>query len=188
MRSNTAQLLAGLAVLLVAMYQCMRTLRFANDWLNLAFLCLFLLIPFLAIRVVLRLPRRTKVWCVVLIVPMLAISLFRLLLLATFDIPSALQHRQMSRELSTVQQGRYSVHLAWEETAGGALGPHGVSVEQRMALFPVLNAIKPLDYFEGASEGSLSVLGPNKIELHIPKTSAHREVERVYSLHPWLYF
>jgi hypothetical protein len=63
-----------------------------------------------------------------------------------------------------------------------------VTLEQRMIVLPGLYAVKPLDYFERASEGSLSAAGPDRIELHIPKTNLHQEVDRVYSLKPWLYF
>jgi hypothetical protein len=51
-----------------------------------------------------------------------------------------------------------------------------------------LYAVKPLDYFDGASEGSLSTTGPDRIQLQIPRTDRHQEVHRVYSLKPWLYF
>jgi hypothetical protein len=187
--SNPAHQLIGLAVLLVVMYLCMRTLRFTNDWLNLGFFGLFLLVPLLAIAIViLRLPGRAKVWTSVFLSPFVAISLLGLLSLVTFDIPAVVAHRQLSRELSTVQQARYSVHLAWQETAGGALGPHGVLLEQRRTIVPGLYAVKTLGYFEGASEGRISAVGPDRIELHIPNGLMHREVDRVYSLKPWLYF
>ena len=187
-RSNSVRQFLGLGVLMAAMYMCTRTLRFSNNGLNLAFVCLFFLLPFLAAWVALRLRRRAKVVAAVVLAPILTISLLFLLMMAIFDIPAAVGHRQLSRELSTVEQGRYSVHLAWEESAGGALGPHGVSLEQRMVILPGLYAVKPLDYFDRASEGSLSTAGPGKIKLHIPNTSLHREVDCVYSLKPWLYF
>lgn len=187
--SNAVHQLVGLAVLLVAMYACMRVLRSTNEWFNLAFVGLFLLVPLLAITVaILRLRGKSKVWAAVLLAPMVAISLLRLPFLLILDVPSVVEHRQLSRELSTVQQGRYSVHLIREETAGGALGPHGVGLEQRMPFFAGLYAVKFLDYFEGASGGSISAAGPDRIELHIPNTTMHREVDRVYSLKPWLYF
>ena len=62
-----------------------------------------------------------------------------------------------------------SVHLLWEETAGGALGPHGVGLEQRMFVVPGLYLVKPLDYFEGAHEGSLAFEGTDKVRVYIPK-------------------
>jgi len=126
-----------------------------------------------------------------LLTPLLVISVPRLLMMATNDIPDAVTHRQLSRELCALQQGQYSVHLAWEETSGGALGPHGVSLEQRRNILPGIYAVKYLDYFEGASEGSLSFAGPNKVALYIPVAGYHQDkknVQRVYFLRPWLYF
>jgi len=111
----------------------------------------------------------------------LGLLLSAVLAYVTSDIPAAVEHRQMSRELGTVQQGGYSVHLAWRETAGGALGPHGVLLEQRRTVLPGLYAVRFLDYFEGASEGSISIAGRDRIELHIPNTVSHGEVDRVYS-------
>ncbi len=180
----------GLATLMAFMYLCMCTLCFSNNWLNITFVCLFYLLPFLAVRgaLRLRLRRRSKVVAAVVLVPILAISLFSLLMIAIFDISAEVGHRQLSRELGTVSQGSYSVHLAWEESAGGALGPHGVILEQRRIVVPGLYAFKTLDYFDGASEGSLSAAGPDSVELHIPHWSGHQDVDRVYSLKPWLYF
>jgi len=178
----------GLAALMTFMYWCMCTLCFSNNWLNLAFVCLFYLLPFLAVRGALRLGRQAKVVAAVVLAPILIMSLFFLFGMAIFDIPAEVGHRQLSRELGTVEQGRYSVHLAWEETAGGALGPHGVRLEQRRIIVPGLYAFRTLDYFDGAREGSLSAAGPDSVELHIPDTRVHQEIDRVYSLKPWLYF
>jgi hypothetical protein len=186
--ANPEHQLFGLAVLLAAMYVCSRTLRFTNDWFNLAFLVLFLIVPLLAIPFVLRLPRESKVWGAVLLAPMVAFSLLGFPVVLIFDIPALVEHRELSRELGTVQQGRYSVLLLWEKTAGGALGPHGVGLQQRMPLFPGLYAKKSLDFFEGAFEGSISSAGPDRIKLHIPDNGRHQQVDRVYSLKPWLYF
>jgi hypothetical protein len=121
-RSNPVLHFIGLGVLMAAMCLCMRILRFSKNELNLAFVCLFFLLPFLAARVALRLRRWAKVVAAVVLAPILANSLLFLLMIAIFDIPAAAGHRQLSRELSTVEQGHYSVHLAWEESAGGALG------------------------------------------------------------------
>jgi hypothetical protein len=166
----------------------MCTLYFSNNWLNIAFVCLFFLLPFLAVPGALRLGRRSKVVAAVVLTPILTMSLLLLLMFAIFDISAEVGHRQLSRELGTVDQGGYSVHLAWEESAGGALGPHGVRLEQRRIIVPGLYAFRTLDYFDGASEGSLSVAGPDRIELHMPSRVGHEEVARVYSLKPWLYF
>jgi hypothetical protein len=173
------------------MYLCMGAFRFTHEGLNLAFGCLFLILPFFAIKPALRLPQWAKIATLTLVVPMLVFSVVGLSAMAACDIPDAINHRQPSRELCALYQGRYSVHLVWEETSGGAVGPHGVGLEQRMSILPGLYAVRFLDYFEGASEGSLSFVGPNRVSLNIPIAGYHqdqRNVQRVYSLKPWLYF
>jgi hypothetical protein len=173
------------------MYLCMRTLRFTHAGLNLAFGCLFLVLPFFAIKPALRLPRRAKTMTLILLTPLLAFSAFGLLATMVADIPDAIGHVQLSTELCTLDQGQYSVHLAWEETAGGAVGPHGVGLEQRRNIFPGMYAVRYLDYFEGAREGTISFVGPNMVSLYIPIAGYNEDqknVRRVYSLKPWLYF
>jgi len=188
--SNPVRRLLGLVGLMVTMYLGLRTLRFSNNWYNLAFYFLFLLLPFVALRLALRLRRRAKILAVVVLAPLLAFSSIGLLAFVACDIPAEAGHRELSRELSTVRQGRYSLHLVREQTAAGAVGPHGVGLEQRMTILPGLYTVKYLDYFEGASEGSLSVPEPSRIELYIPNAgySYKHEVHRVYLLKPWVYF
>jgi len=189
--SSHVRHLVFLAAVMIAMYLCMRTLRFTHHGLNVAFASLFLSVPLFGIRPALRLRRWPKILALVLLTPLLAISIPRLLMMATNDIPDAIGHVQLSRELGSLQQGQYSVHLAWEETAGGAVGPHGVSLEQRRSILPGLYIVKSVDYFEGASEGSLSWVGPNTVSLYIPLAGYdqdQKDLRRVYSLKPWLYF
>jgi uncharacterized membrane protein (UPF0136 family) len=186
--SATRQLLV-IAALLGLGYVCTRTLRFTNDGLNLAFVCGFLLVPFFAIRPVLRLHRWPRSFVGVILTPLLAFSSLALLFTVGCDIPAYVEHIELSTELSSVQQRNYSVHLLWEETAGGAAGPHGVGVQQRMFIVPGLYTVKSLDYFEGACEGSLSVEGPDKVRLHLTKScSLQQEVDKVYSLKRRVYF
>jgi len=149
-RRNPVRQLVVVAALIALGYVCIRTLRFTNDVLNLAFVCAFLLVPFLAVRPVRRLGRWPKVFTTIVLVPLLALSSLCLLLVATCNVPAAARHRELSRELSSVRLGPYSVHLLWQETAGGAVGPHGVGLEQRMFIVPGLYIVKHLDYFEGA--------------------------------------
>jgi hypothetical protein len=193
--SNTSskpfQHLVLLIVLMAFMGLCMRTLRFTHTGLNIAFGCLFLLLPLFAIKPALRLPRRAKIVTLMLLMPLLAFSSVCLLGMAACDIPDEVNHRQLSRELCTLQQGQYSVHLAWEETSGGAVGPHGVMLEQRRTILPGIYAVKSLDYFEGATEGRLSFVGPNIVSLYIPVAGYRhdqRSIQREYSLRRWLYF
>jgi len=144
--SNPVRCLIVLAALAVLMYLCTRTFRFTHDGLNIAFGCVFLLLPFSAIKPALRLPRWGKITTLALLAPVLTFSLLGLSAMVACDIPDAVRHVQLSRELSTLQHGEYSVHLAWKETAGGAVGPHGVSLEQRRSIFPGIYLVKSLDY------------------------------------------
>ena len=187
-RSDAVRQLLFIVALMGLGYVCMRTLRLTHDGLNLAFVCGFLLIPFLAVRPALQLRRWPKVVTTILLAPLLALALLCLLTTVTCDVPALVQHRELSRELGSFQQGDYSVHLLWQETAGGAVGPHGVGLEQRMFIVPGLYMRKQLDYFEGASQGSLSAEGADKVRLHIPKSPFQQEVDEVYSLKPRVYF
>jgi hypothetical protein len=60
-------------------HTCIRTLRFTVDILNFIFVCAFYVIPFLAIRPVLRLHQRPRIWGLVLLTPLLLLSSFLLL-------------------------------------------------------------------------------------------------------------
>ena len=189
--SNPVRELVFLVALASFMFLCMRTLRFTRDELNIAFGCLFLLLPVFAIKPSLRLPRRAKIAALALLIPTLAFSVLRLLAMAACDIPDAITHRQLSRELCRLQHGPYTVRLAWEETSGGAVGPHGVILEQRRTILPGIYAVKFLDYFEGATEGSVTFVGRDRISLYIPIAGYHQDqnnIQRTYSLRPWLYF
>jgi len=80
-------------------------------------------------------------------------SLASLVFMVSCDIPAAVQHRELSRELASVHQGHYSVHLLWQETAGGALGPHGLGLEQRMSIAPGLYVRQAFRLFRGSQSG-----------------------------------
>jgi len=188
-RSSAIRQLLAIAALIGLGYVCTRTLRFTSDGLNLAFVCGFLLVPFFAIRPMLRLHRWHRALVAVLLTPFLAISSLAILFTVGCNIPAYVNHIELSRELSSVQQRSYSVRLLWKRTAGGAVGPHGVGLEQRMFIVPGLYAVKYLDYFEGACEGRLSVEGPDIVRLHIPQScSLQQEVDKVYSLKRRVYF
>jgi hypothetical protein len=186
-RSSPVRFFIVFAILMAGGYMCTQTLRFTHNWLNIAFVHLYYLVPILALIGVLRLQRWAKILTTIFLAPVWAMSLLSLLTLP-IDMQAEISHRQLSRELSTVQQGRYVIHLAWQETAGGALGPHSVSLEQQMPWLPGIVVIRQLDYFEGASEGSLSVVGANRISLHIPGSDMHHEINQVYLLKPRVYF
>ena len=181
-RPKAARMLLVTAALMALGYVCIRTLRFTSDAFNVAFLCLFFLIPVLAAHYALRLGGWRKYFATILLTPLLAVSLLYFLLTVSCDLPAALKHREFSRDLASVQQGSYSVHLLWNETAGGALGPHWFALEQRMFVVPGLYVVRPLDYFEDAREGSLSAEGVDLVRLRIPKSKEHSEVNKVYML------
>jgi hypothetical protein len=180
-----------LAALMTFMYLCSCALRFTNDGLNVAFECIFWLLPLFAIGPALRLPRPAKTVSLILLAPLWAFSLLALSALVACDIPDVVNHAQLSRELCTLYQGQYSVRLSWDETAGGAIGPHGVSLQQRRNIVPGLYAVRFLDWFEGAHEGTISFEGSDKVSLYLPATGYgqyEKSVRRVYSLKRWLYF
>jgi hypothetical protein len=185
---KAARTLLVLAALMALGYLCIRTLRFTNDFLNVAFLCSFFLIPVLAARYTLRLGGWPKFVTTILLTPLLALSMLLFLRTVSCDLPAVVGHLELSRELAYVQQGNYSVHLLWEETAGGAIGPHGVGLEQRMFVVPGLYLVRYLDYFDEAHEGTLAFEGIDQVRVYIPKDESHREVNRVYALKRRLYF
>lgn len=188
---NPVRRLVILAALMVFLHFFRDTFRFTHEGVNLAFQVLSLLLPFFALKPALRLPRNGKIITFPVLIPLLAYSALGLPAIAACDIPDAVNHRQLSRELGTLNQAQYSVHLVWRETSGGAVGPHGVSLEQRRTILPGMYAVRYLDYFEGASEGTISFVGPNKVSLYIPIAGYYQDqidVHRVYSLKPRLYF
>ena len=186
-RSALKQLLI-VAALMAMGYLFRRTLRFTNGALNLAFVCLFSLLPFFAIRPVLRLRRWPKLAASIFLVPLLAISMLCLLLTATCEIPVVVERRELSREVATLRMEHCTVHLLWQETAGGAVGPHGLGLEQRMVVVPGLYLVKHLDYFEAVNKGSLAFEGADKVRLSIPKSGSHQEGDKVYALKRRVYF
>lgn len=187
-RKSAGQLIA-IAVVMSVGYLCVRTLRFTYVGLNLIFLCAFLLTPFLAIRPVLRLGRWPKLLGTIFLTPLLSLSL--LLLLFSAACGNFGRHPELVRDLSTVQQGRYSVHLV-RDASGGALGPHGLTVQQRMTVVPGLYLVKSVDFLDGAYEGSLSAEPSDKVRVHISKAIRwsrwEHGGEEVYSLKPKVYF
>lgn len=187
-RRGAVQQLFAIGAVMAVGYVLTRILHFTNDALNIAFVCLLLLVPIFAVRPVLRMGHWPKVAATILLAPLLAISLLCLLFTITCDVPAVIERRELSRDLATVSQEHYSVHLLWQETAGGAVGPHGLGLEQRMFVVPGLYLVKHLDYFEGANEGSLAIENGDRVRVHIPKSESHREVARVYELKRRVYF
>jgi hypothetical protein len=174
--------LVAVAVLMVLSHLCTGALGFTNGWVNLVFQHMYLVWPFLAIRPARRLSGGAKLVGWIVLAPLLAFSFLGLFFTVILDIPAVVEKVELSRDLSSVAQGSYSVVLLDQETAGGAVGPHGLSLEQRMFILPGVYVVKYVDYFEDGVEGSLLAEGTDKVRLHIPKRASHQEVDRVYSL------
>ena len=188
-RRNSVRQLLATAALIALGYVCIRTLRFTNGGLNLVFACVFFLTPFLAIRPLRRLRSWPKVLGTIVLTPFLALSLLLLLMEATCEAPAVIQGRELSWELSVAQQEHSSIHLLRETTAGGAVGRHGLGLEQRMFILPGIYTVKYVDYFEGAYQGSMSVEATNRVRLHIDaRENWNPEIDKVYVLKPWVYF
>lgn len=185
--SSVLQIVA-ICTLIVVGYLCTRCLRFTHAGLNLLFASALFLLPFLALWPVMRLHRWPKVVTTILLSPLLLVSLSCLIFTVACEVPALIHHREFSRELSIVRQEKYSIHLLWEETAGGAVGPHGLVLEQRRFIVPGLYVVKQLDYFEGAYEGSLSLEGTDRVSLHVPKRDGQPEIDKVYLLKRNVFF
>lgn len=85
----------------------------------------------------LPLPRSAKIVTLTLLMPLLAFSLMGLSAMVACDIPDAINHRQLSRELCTLQQGQYSVHLVWEDIGRGCKVYTAWAWSSGGAFFPV---------------------------------------------------
>jgi hypothetical protein len=180
-RRSVWQLLL-IAAFLVIGYACSGTLSFQVGALNFIFACAFYLIPFLAIRPMLRLPQRPRRWGLILLSPLLLLSSFLLL----FKLVGS---SERTETLQTFQQGSSTIQLQRYEY-GGAVGVHGLNLEQRRVIVPGLYMVRSVDFFESAHEGTLSVEGPYKVRVHAKGSygNSNLEVDRAYSLKPWIYF
>lgn len=168
-------------------YTCTRTLSFEVGALNFIFVCAFYLIPFLAIRPVLRLHHRPRIWGLILLTPLLLLSSFLLLGKSIFD--GLLGETERTQPLQTFQEGSSTIQLQRYEN-GGAVGVHGLNLEQRRLIVPGLYMVRSVDFFDSAREGTLSVEGPYRVRVRAKGNyySNNFEVDKIYSLKPWVYF
>jgi hypothetical protein len=186
MRRSVWQLL--LIVALMGMgYACIRTLSFTVEVLNFVFVCAFFLIPFLAIRPVLRLWHKPRILGLILLTPLLLLSSCLLLFTVACEGPGWSNGR--TQVLQTFQQGSSTIPLQRYEN-GGALGVYGLSLEQRRLIVPGLFVVRFVDIFDDAYEGTLSLEGPYRVRVHAKGSynSNDYQVDKVYSLKPWVYF
>jgi hypothetical protein len=185
-RNSVRQLLV-IAALMVIGYTCIRTLSFTIEALNFLFVYAFYLIPLLAIRPVLRLHRQPRIWGLILLTPLLLLTSFLLLFTVVFD--GLLGPSERTQPLQTFQQGNSTIQLQRYEN-GGAVGVHGLNLEQRRLIVPGLYLVRSVDFFDSAWDGALSEDGPYRVRVHAKGNydSNKYEVDRVYSLKPWVYF
>jgi hypothetical protein len=185
-RNSVLQLLF-LAALLVIGYIVVHTLRFTVGALNFIFECAYYIIPLLAIRPVLRLRRRPRIWGLILLSPLLLLSSFLLLGTVVFD--GLLGGSERTEPLQTLQQGSCTIQLERYEN-GGALGIHGLNLEQRRLIVPGLFLVRSVDFYDYAYEGTLSVEGPYRVRVHANGVYDRKDfqVDKVYDLKPWVYF
>jgi len=149
--------------------------------------CTFYAVPILAIPPVLRLHKRARTWGLVLLAPVLFLSSF--LLLFTLFIVGLLGSSERTEPLQTFQLGSSTIELQRYDY-GGAVGVHGLNLEQRRLICHGLYVVRSVDFFESAMQGTLSVEGPYRVRVHAKGNyySNDYEVDRVYSLKPWVYF
>jgi hypothetical protein len=185
-RKSVRQLLV-IAALMVLGYTCVHTLRFTVGALNFIIECTFYAVPILAIPPVLRLQKRARTWGFILLAPLLLLSSFLLLGALVFDgLLGGSEHRD---PLQSFQQGSSTIQLQRYEN-GGAVGVHGLNLEQRRLLCPGLYVVRSVDFFDDAREGTLSVEGLYRVKV-LAKGDYYRNdfvVERAYTLKPWVYF
>jgi hypothetical protein len=184
-RRSVRQLLL-IAALIGIGYACIRTLSFTVDSLNFVFVCALFATPFLAIRPVLRLPRKARIWGLVLLSPVLLLSSFLLLGEIADKVFGGTERTEV---LQTFQEGRSTIQLQKYEN-GGAVGVHGLNLEQRRLIVPGLYTVRSVDFFDDAYEGTLSEEGPYKVRVIANGSyySNDHQADKVYSLKPWVYF
>lgn len=179
------------AALLIIGYTCIHTLRFTVGPLNFIFVCAFLIIPFFAIRPVLRLHRQPRVlgWGSILLTPLLVLLLVLSSFLLLGTVLDGLFGGAEDQTLQTFQLGSSTVRLD-RYSNGGAVGVHGLYLEQRRPIIPGLYIVKPVAFFDSERDGTLCVEGPYRVRVAVKGSYSDNncEVDKVYSLKPWVYF
>jgi len=175
------------AALMITGYTCVKTLRFTTEALNFIFVCAFIAIPFLAIRPVLRFPHRSRVIGLILLIPLLSLSSCSLLFTVACNRPGTSIER--TKPLQNFQQRNCAIRL-FKYEYGGALGVHGIVLEQRRLIVRGLYMVRSVAFFDSAKEGTLSMEGPDKVRVHARGNydSNEYEIDQVYTLKPWVYF
>jgi hypothetical protein len=184
---KTVRQLLVIAALVFAVYTTARTLRFTFEPLNFIIDCAWVALPCLAIRPVLGLRRPLRVWGIVVLVPLL--TLFSFLLVGKVVFDGLLGGAERTEPMQTFQLGSSTIQLERYEH-GGAVGVHGLNLEQRRLIVSGIYLVRSIDFFSEATEGTLSVDGSFMVRVHAKGNyySNDYEAERVYTLKPWVYF
>jgi hypothetical protein len=183
---KSARRLLVLAVVMVLGYTCIGRLRFTVGALNQIFIYAWLLVPFLAIRPVRQMHRWPRTVGFVLLIPLLLLSSF--LLLGNLVLGSG-GREERTQPLQAFQQGSSTIELGQYEN-GGAVGVHGIYLEQRRLILPGLLLVKPIDFFDSAQKATLSLDGPYTVRVHAEGNyySYDFRADKAYSLKPRVYF
>ena len=180
--ANTRKQLSVVAALLLVGYLCHDKLRFSSALLHLASFCVYHTLPFFAVRPVLHLHQRPKIVGLTLLSPILLVS--SLLLLGRL-----VGFTERARTLQTVQIDGNTIELQRYEN-GGALGIHGINVEQRRSIVPGLYLVRSIAFFDDAKEAVFSMELPYVLKVHAvgSYSSNDYQVDKTCLLKPWVYF
>ena len=63
------------------------------------------------------------------------------------------------------KRGDSTIELRQRYENGGAVGIHGLNLEQRRLIVPGLYMVRSVDFFDSAHEGTLSEEGPYKVRV-----------------------
>jgi len=127
------------------------------------------------------LPAAARFYGLILLAPLLCLS-------ACFSAFSIVAGEPLTEPLGTFQEGNSTVQLQRCEF-GGAVGVHGINLEQRRLIAPGLFLVRSVDFFDSAYEATLTTEGPYRVRVHAKGSYSDNnyEVDRVYSLKPWVY-
>lgn len=160
-------------------------LRFTLDVLNVVLACAVYATPLLAIRPVLRLRRGLRALGLILLSPVLLLSSLHLL----YSLLVGVGRTERREPVQTFQQGSSTIELQRYEN-GGAIGVHGLNLEQRRLIVRGLYLVRSVDFFEEAKKGNLYVESLYVVRVHVVGNYYINDyqVDRAYRLKPWVYF
>ena len=178
---------AVLAALLVVGYMGTGVLRFTSAPLDLIVNNAYFTIPYFAIRPALRLHGLQKILGLMLLAPFLLFS--SLILLFTIVDRGLLGESPRTHPLQTFQIGKSTVQLETYDY-GGAVGVHGLNLVQRRPIFPGVDLVRSIDFYDSATEGTLSMEGPVRVRVHAIGSYANpdRVINEAYPVKTWVYF